>query len=64
MRCWTHRRLVNHSCAPNCEAHGIYIGRSEMRLVYIVGGRDIAAGEELSVGECCWSCGVGGVDPG
>ncbi|MCB1234223.1 MAG: SET domain-containing protein-lysine N-methyltransferase [Verrucomicrobiae bacterium] len=38
---WNAARLINHSCAPNCEAQ-IVRGR-----IWIVALRDIAAGEEL-----------------
>jgi len=39
---WNPARLINHSCAPNCEAE-LDRGR-----IWIVAGRDIFAGEELS----------------
>ncbi len=35
-------RLINHSCAPNCEAHSI------RGHIWIVARRDIAADEELT----------------
>ena len=39
---WNPARLVNHSCAPNCEAQ-ISDGR-----IWLVSLRDIATGEELT----------------
>jgi len=36
-------RFINHSCAPNCDY------RIEGQRVLIYAGRDIAAGEELSI---------------
>jgi SET domain-containing protein len=39
---WNPARLLNHSCAPNCEA-GEYGGR-----IWIVALKDIAAGEEIT----------------
>lgn len=35
-------RLINHSCAPNCEAQNV------RGHIWIIARRDIAAGEELS----------------
>ena len=39
---WNLARRINHSCAPNCEAHDVR-GR-----IWIVALRDIAPGEELN----------------
>jgi uncharacterized protein len=39
---WNTARLINHSCAPNCEAW------IEGRRIYIHAMRDINAGEELT----------------
>ncbi len=39
---WNPARLINHSCAPNCEA---VLGEGR---IWIVATRDIAAGEELT----------------
>ena len=39
---WNPARLINHSCAPNCEAH------MDEEHIWIVALRDIAPGEELS----------------
>ena len=39
---WNPARLINHSCAPNCEAE-LQDGR-----IWIVAARDIAAGEEVT----------------
>ncbi len=39
---WNPARLINHSCAPNCEAV-LDEGR-----IWIVAGRDITVGEELT----------------
>ena len=39
---WNPARFVNHSCAPNCEARGL------AGTIWIVAGRDISAGEELT----------------
>ncbi len=39
---WNTARLINHSCAPNCEPQGIR-GR-----IWIVATREIQAGEELT----------------
>jgi SET domain-containing protein len=39
---WNPARLINHSCAPNCDAE------VEADRVWIVANRDIAAGEEVT----------------
>ncbi len=39
---WNPARLLNHSCAPNCEA------QEEAGRIWIVALRDIRAGEELT----------------
>jgi SET domain-containing protein len=39
---WNPARLLNHSCAPNCDAECVDGG------VWIVANRDIAAGEEIT----------------
>lgn len=39
---WNPARLINHSCAPNCEAE-LHDDR-----IWIVAARDIAAGEEIT----------------
>lgn len=39
---WNEARLINHSCAPNCEPVNI------RGHIWIVARRDIAAGEELN----------------
>ena len=39
---WNAARLLNHSCAPNCEA------QEESGRIWIVALRQIAAGEELT----------------
>lgn len=39
---WNPARLINHSCAPNCEAE-LQDGR-----IWIIAARDIAAGEEIT----------------
>ena len=39
---WNPARLINHSCAPNCDAD------VETDRVWIVANRDIAAGEEIT----------------
>ncbi len=39
---WNPARLINHSCAPNCEA------RMEDGRIWIVATRDIAPGEEIT----------------
>ncbi len=39
---WNPARLINHSCAPNCEAE------LEDDRIWIIATRDIAAGEEIT----------------
>lgn len=39
---WNPARLLNHSCCPNCEA------RLEAGRIWLIAGRDIKAGEELT----------------
>ncbi len=39
---WNPARLINHSCAPNCEAE------LQDDRIWIVAARDIAAGEEIT----------------
>jgi hypothetical protein len=39
---WNPARLLNHSCAPNCEAE------LQEDRIWIVASRDIAAGEEVT----------------
>ena len=39
---WNPARLINHSCAPNCEAV------AEAGRIWIVATRDILAGEEIT----------------
>lgn len=39
---WNPARLINHSCAPNCEAE------VDEERIWIVARRDIAAGEEIT----------------
>jgi uncharacterized protein len=39
---WNPARLLNHSCAPNCEA------QEESGRIWIVALRDVRAGEELT----------------
>jgi SET domain-containing protein len=40
---WNPARLLNHSCAPNCEAQ-----MDDENRIWIVAVRDIATGEELT----------------
>ena len=39
---WNPARIINHSCAPNCEAE------LENERIWIVATRDIGAGEEIT----------------
>ena len=39
---WNPARLINHSCAPNCEAE------MDNDRIWIIAARDISAGEEIT----------------